>query len=150
MNCPCGSRKIFKECCEPFHEGRSLPQSPEALMRSRFSAFFLKKADYLLATLHPENHAQNEKQLIEFSMQNTKWLSLRILKTKLKLPCDGWVEFVAFSEGNPVEQLHENSHFKFQNGRWYYTTGVQLPPIKLQRNDDCWCGSGKKLKKCHS
>ena len=22
-------------------------------------------------------------------------------------------------------------------------------PVDLQRNDACWCGSGKKYKKCH-
>ena len=23
------------------------------------------------------------------------------------------------------------------------------PEAKIGRNDDCWCGSGKKYKKCH-
>jgi uncharacterized protein YecA (UPF0149 family) len=23
------------------------------------------------------------------------------------------------------------------------------PPSDLQRNDPCWCGSGKKYKRCH-
>jgi len=23
------------------------------------------------------------------------------------------------------------------------------PPADLQRNDPCWCGSGKKYKRCH-
>ena len=25
----------------------------------------------------------------------------------------------------------------------------EAPAAKLGRNDDCWCGSGRKYKKCH-
>ncbi|HET8568359.1 MAG TPA: preprotein translocase subunit SecA [Candidatus Limnocylindria bacterium] len=28
-------------------------------------------------------------------------------------------------------------------------TGTSQPPGKIGRNDPCWCGSGKKFKKCH-
>ncbi len=25
----------------------------------------------------------------------------------------------------------------------------ECQPVNLGRNDDCWCGSGRKYKKCH-
>ncbi len=27
--------------------------------------------------------------------------------------------------------------------------GVQRPEVELTRNEDCWCGSGLKYKRCH-
>lgn len=33
--CPCGSGKSYDTCCLPLHEGTSLPQNAEALLRSR-------------------------------------------------------------------------------------------------------------------
>ena len=50
--CPCGSRRVYEECCEPFHLGAAAPTA-EALMRSRYSAFALGLAPYLLRTWHP-------------------------------------------------------------------------------------------------
>ena len=37
--CPCGSGKEYGECCEPIIKGTALAQSPEALMRSRYTAY---------------------------------------------------------------------------------------------------------------
>ena len=53
--CPCGSAKPYAECCGRWHDGPLLLQAPdaEALMRSRYCAFVLERADYLLATWHP-------------------------------------------------------------------------------------------------
>ncbi|MDF1525351.1 MAG: SEC-C metal-binding domain-containing protein [bacterium] len=30
-----------------------------------------------------------------------------------------------------------------------FSNGTQRPAHQLARNDDCWCGSGKKYKRCH-
>lgn len=50
--CPCGSRKVFSQCCQPFHEGKALPPTAEALMRSRYSAYATKNVDYIVDTTH--------------------------------------------------------------------------------------------------
>ncbi len=50
--CPCDPALRYAACCAPLHGG--LPAaSAEALMRSRYAAFVLGLADYLLATWHP-------------------------------------------------------------------------------------------------
>jgi SEC-C motif domain protein len=59
------------------------------------------------------------------------------------------VEFAAFYKNSKIEQLHENSKFIYENGQWYYLDGILLDPIKITRNEPCWCGSIKKYKKCH-
>ncbi|MEP6191186.1 MAG: YchJ family metal-binding protein, partial [Marinobacter sp.] len=50
--CPCGFTLAYEQCCQPLHRGEAAA-TPEALMRSRYSAFVVGQADYLLATWHP-------------------------------------------------------------------------------------------------
>ena len=50
--CPCGSGTSYGACCGPLHAGREAATA-EALMRSRYSAFVLLDADYLLRSWHP-------------------------------------------------------------------------------------------------
>jgi len=58
--CPCGSGAPFAACCSPPIEGSAPAPTPEALMRSRFSAYVKGRpidADYIMATTHPANPA---------------------------------------------------------------------------------------------
>ena len=48
--CPCTSKKPYDRCCGPYHSGGKVPETAEQLMRSRFSAYALGKADYLRTT----------------------------------------------------------------------------------------------------
>lgn len=63
--CPCGSGADYRACCRPYHEGGE-PRDPATLVRSRFSAFALGRADYLLRTLHPahELRARDEREVL--------------------------------------------------------------------------------------
>lgn len=54
-DCPCGSGRLYKVCCAPFHRGEREAPDAEALMRSRFAAFAKKDAAYLWRTLHPDH-----------------------------------------------------------------------------------------------
>jgi hypothetical protein len=65
LPCPCGRLApagkgktgkplAYAACCQPWHLGQPAP-TPEALMRSRYSAFVLGLADYLRATLAPQH-----------------------------------------------------------------------------------------------
>ena len=51
--CPCHSGRKYKRCCRLVHEGQPAA-SPEALMRSRYSAYVHGEVDYLLNTWHPD------------------------------------------------------------------------------------------------
>ena len=53
--CPCTSGRAYAECCRPLHRGARDAETPEALMRSRFSAFAVGDVEYLWRTLHPEH-----------------------------------------------------------------------------------------------
>ena len=49
--CPCGSHKSYSGCCEPYLSGQKAALTPEALMRSRYSAFTKRKFSYLTKTM---------------------------------------------------------------------------------------------------
>ena len=45
--CYCGSKLAFAKCCKPYLEKHRAAPTPEALMRSRYSAFCTGDVDYL-------------------------------------------------------------------------------------------------------
>lgn len=120
--CPCGSERAYAECCGRYVDGGMLPETAEQLMRSRYTAFTLARADYL----HDTWHASTRPPAIEFDPAQ-QWLGLRILNTQQGDPGDaqGWVEFVARSKSDGrAQRLRERSRFVRDNGRWYYVDGV--------------------------
>ncbi|RLT92552.1 YchJ family protein [Ketobacter sp.] len=150
--CPCGSNRTYATCCAPFHLGQALPTTAEQLMRSRYSAFAKRLPQYLFATLHPSKRAPDELAQLEAAVARHRWLGLQILNATDGGQEDdrGTVSFRAVYEdsGSPGV-LEENSSFKKETGRWYYLSGQLAPTRAPGRNDPCWCGSGRKFKKCH-
>ena len=89
--CPCQSGQAYGECCGVWHHGIDESvhaTTPEALMRSRYSAYVLGLLDYLLKTWHPAT-APGDLELFP-----TKWLSLEV-KSTASTGDAGVVEFVA-------------------------------------------------------
>lgn len=121
--CPCKSRATYAACCQPFHLGRAQAETAEQLMRSRYSAYFFRLVDYLVATTHPDSRSRDLRNLIEESIHSANWRFLTILQTSKGGPADktGKVEFVAeyFEEGE-LRELHEHSRFKRYKGAWKY------------------------------
>lgn len=149
--CPCGSQRVFTDCCEPYLSGIDIAPTAEALMRSRYTAYCQGNVDYLIATHHASQRSPSDRVNLSKSIRNTTWLGLTIVNTEQGQPEDatGIVEFVALYRTGEVGQLHERSRFQRQKERWFYVDGDHLPPLKPKRNDPCWCGSGKKFKQCH-
>lgn len=147
-SCPCRSGRPYADCCAPCHRGEIVPASAEQLMRSRYTAFVLGRVDYLVATLHPRQRQPDDGQVLMQTMEQTRWLGLIVLQEQ-QGDEEAFVEFIAFYDDNGLAQLHERSRFRRENGRWYYVDGEFLPPVRLGRNEPCFCGSGKKFKRCH-
>jgi SEC-C motif domain protein len=109
--CMCLSGEQYGQCCGRFHSGAAEAGTAEQLMRSRYSAFFLLDAGYLLRTWHPET-APAELPL-DPAME---WRRLDVLSA-----------FKAhYRDGNGRGVLHEVSRFARENGRWYYLDGEVL------------------------
>lgn len=124
--CPCKSRESYAACCQPYHFGRAKPETALQLMRSRYSAYFFRLVDYLVATTHPDTREPGLKAHLEESIHEANWRFLTILGSSKGGPDDktGKVEFVAeyFESGQPHE-LHERSRFKRYKGAWKYLDG---------------------------
>ncbi|MFV8783746.1 YchJ family protein [Microbulbifer sp. SA54] len=115
QDCPCCSGKPFTECCELYLSGSTYPNTAEALMRSRYSAFTLGKLAYLRKTWHPETCPE----LTADDLQ-TNWRRLEVIKSKQGLK-KAIVEFKAWFEADGEERaLHEISLFKLHKKRWVY------------------------------
>ncbi len=147
--CPCGSKKNYEGCCQPYHNGSSAAPSAEALMRSRYSAYAMNVLDYIASTMMGKVAKGFDREHSELNQNHTKWLALDVVQSSVdnNNPNHAYVEFRAlfsFDEKNSV--MHELSEFKRVDGRWFYIDGKTK---KGSRNDLCPCGSGKKLKRCH-
>ncbi len=46
-SCPCHSLKPYEKCCKTFINEVVFPQSPEQLMRSRYTAYTQANMDYI-------------------------------------------------------------------------------------------------------
>lgn len=148
-SCPCGSGRGFDDCCGPVLAGGA-PASPEALMRSRYTAFTRADLDYLETTLAPEAKEDYDRGETEAWVKEAKWDGLEIRAAE-----GDQVEFVArYKMRGKIFAHHELASFRQHEGRWVYVDGVMNPrPAqrsveKVGRNDPCTCGSGKKFKKC--
>jgi SEC-C motif-containing protein len=122
--CPCHSGKKYKQCCQPYHKG-ILPSNAQKLMRSRYSAFSLGLADYIMATTHPDNPDYTQQQeswresILNFS-QTSRFLGLKIREF-----IDGENEaFVTFEAMLDSGILKEKSRFLKVEERWLYESGT--------------------------
>ncbi|MCD4667845.1 MAG: SEC-C domain-containing protein [Sulfurimonas sp.] len=111
--------------------------SPKELMKSRYDAFVRQDWNYLVRT-------STNQTLEELSgASDIKWLKLNIINSY-----DNVVEFKAYyKENNKTDVLHEKSTFIQEDGMWKYKDG-ELYNSKIERNELCPCGSGKKFKRC--
>ncbi len=122
--CPCESGKSYSLCCEPYHQGASTANA-EALMRSRYSAYVLDLAQYLLQTWHPDTRPTDLNLNDDLSKEiATKWLGLSIKRYEQTSETTAIVEFVARYKigGQKAQRLHEISQFQLTD-RWYYVSG---------------------------
>ncbi len=118
--CPCGSGDLFGGCCGPLLGGAPAPTA-ERLMRSRFTAFSVKDAAYLLATWHPSTRP-TEIDLDD----DVVWRRLVIVDRTGGGPFDrdGEVEFEAFwQQDGERGSLRERSRFVREDRRWLYLDG---------------------------
>jgi SEC-C motif domain protein len=120
--CPCGSRKVFNDCCGRYLiDGETAPTA-EALMRSRYTAYTLLNEDYLLATWHPSTRPA---QLGLAQETPAKWLGLDVKRHQQLDDSHAIVEFVArYRINGRAHRLHEVSRFVREQGRWYYLDGA--------------------------
>lgn len=155
--CPCGSTINHIDCCGAYIGGQSTPTTPEALMRSRYTAYSMANIDYIKKTM-------KGKALLNFNdleatlwAKRVVWLGLKIVKLHKDASNEhqGFVEFVVnYLDGKILKTIHEISEFQCINGHWFYIDGQHINDVNskksLSRNAPCPCGSNKKFQNCHA
>jgi SEC-C motif-containing protein len=119
--CPCGSGAVLAACCGPYLAGHAWPETAEALMRSRYTAYALGDAHWLRETWHPATRRMDMGIDPE-----VRWLGLEVLATEDggQEDTQGLVEFVArYKLGGRAHRLRERSRFRRRDGRWLYVAG---------------------------
>lgn len=153
MLCPCGTKRSYTSCCEPLILDKAKAESPEQLMRSRYTAYALQSIPYIYDTYAKISQKQQTIKDIEAWANDTKWLNLRIVTVSDYIKNDKpTVQFEAIYKNEGVlYRMSEKSSFIKENDTWRYLDGTDLkfneitPP---NRNDKCICLSGLKFKKC--
>ena len=122
MNCYCGNKKTYKDCCEVYHKNGGKTETVVQLMRSRYSAFVLAKGDYLMTTHHKSTRPIKEKNAIVKWAKSVEWLKLEVLGSTTDT-----VKFNAyFFENGQPNVITENSKFVKENNQWFYLGLAQL------------------------
>lgn len=90
-------------------------------MRSRFSAFALGDADYLLRSWHPSTRPAT----LELD-DGLRWYRLDIESTRQGRPFDreGVVTFTAYYKGAERGSLQETSRFVKDGRDWFYVSAL--------------------------
>jgi SEC-C motif-containing protein len=119
--CPCGSGTSYAECCGRYLDGAEAAPTAEALMRSRYTAYTLKREEYLLATWHA---ATRPAALGLQQEAPTKWLGLEVRRHEQQDAAHAVVEFIArYKVQGRAHRLHETSRFVREAGHWFYVEG---------------------------
>ena len=156
--CPCNSGLDYTACCEPYISGACKAPDPEALMRSRYTAYAMQIMPYLAATLHPDQRHDYDEAGAARWAKESQWENLEIVDVSDVPPgsSTGMVEFRATYRRKSEKIVHhERAEFRKVGDTWYFYDGKMVGPgqvrrdaPKVGRNDPCPCGSGKKYKKC--
>jgi len=142
-------------CCGLFLDKLQAAPTPEALMRSRYTAFTLAKVDYLKKTMRGKPLENFDEDNTALWAKQVKWLGLEVINRYMDDEDEnlGYVEFIAsYQDGGKKLVIHELSKFQRFEGLWFYTEGKQPKTNKkpkIARNSPCPCGSQKKYKNCH-
>ncbi len=125
-SCPCGSKQKYKKCCQVYHKGAN-PKTALLLMKSRYSAYAVGDANYIVKTTHENNadfssEVKAWKQSIDSFTKTTDFLGLEILEF-----IEGAEEsFVTFKALLSSGEMIEKSRFLKVDKRWLYERGEML------------------------
>ena len=126
--CPCGSNLKYKKCCQVFHKGKIASDALE-LMKSRYSAYVLKDAKYIIKTTDVNNPDYTpefdswEKDILEFC-NASEFKYLEILDF-LDGNDEAFVKFhVTVYIQNKDQSFTEKSKFIKHNNMWLYQSAT--------------------------
>jgi SEC-C motif-containing protein len=137
--CPCHSGLAYDACCAPFHRGEREAPSAVALMRSRYAAFALGDAGYLIHTLHT-HHADRDATPAALARSlhadRRRYPSLAILDERTRGKSAEVLFAAGITESGRDVSFVELSDFERDAHGWRYLSGVMVPLAELGRSAD--------------
>jgi len=130
--CPCHSGRKYKKCCRRAHAGDPTP-GPEALMRSRYSAYALGMVEHILRTTDPtgphfEADTAHWRTEVRTFCAAASFDGLELLQVEARGD-QGIVDFRAnISSEDGAAVMAERSLFRRVDGHWLYHSGQRLDP----------------------
>ncbi|KAG2445125.1 hypothetical protein HYH02_008991 [Chlamydomonas schloesseri] len=133
--CPCGSGGAYEACCAPLHDGASRAATPEALLRSRYTAYVAKNPDYIAETTHPDSPEYSGSRTayirdVKSTMRRLDPMGLTIVRQDAGATPDE--AFITFRlqrrirdpdvprNAPETDTVVERSRFARVGGRWFY------------------------------
>ena len=110
--CPCGSQTDYLACCGLYIENQQEAKTPEALMRSRYTAYTQAKMDYIKKTMLGKPLEGFDEIKTAHWARQVNWTGLEVIKSYLDKVNDkiGYVEFIAsYLDEGQAESIHELS-----------------------------------------
>jgi SEC-C motif domain protein len=136
MKCHCGAEQDFANCCEPYILGKQVAPTPEALMRSRYSAHVVKNSQYLHDTMYGDVIEEFDIAESQDWLQDVRWISLNVFRVVERTHELGYVSFDAvYEKDGKIVHLCEKSEFHKIEGRWYYVDGKPLNPAGRSKSE---------------
>ncbi|KAG1664315.1 hypothetical protein FOA52_005713 [Chlamydomonas sp. UWO 241] len=143
-SCPCGSGAPYGECCSKYHTGEASASTPEALLRSRYCAYFAKNAEYIADTTHPESPEYTGSKAVYLTSVKASQKRMDLQKLQLfkeepgKAPEEVFITFQidfydaqgAHTKGSKGDLTvrTEKSRFLKANGKWLFIDSEFVQP----------------------
>lgn len=130
--CRCASGRKAKGCCLPVLAGTPAT-TPEALMRSRYTAYAIGDIAYVMRTTDPTGPTAGvdaktwAAELRQFS-ESVSFDGLEVRATSASAAIGEVTFFATLSHAGADVSFGERSRFVRRDGQWLYVDGDRLAP----------------------
>ena len=100
--CACGNGASYAECCRPYHKGDATAETPERLLRTRYSGFAYRLIPYIIETTDTSN--------VDYMKDKVAWAK----KLNKNMMFDGF-SFVSLEIGKREESAIDDEAFLSPN-----------------------------------
>lgn len=128
--CPCGSGRKAKGCCLPVLEGAPAA-TPEALMRSRYTAYTCGDVTHVIRTTHPDSpHREADVRAWAEELRRycaaVKFTGLEVRSASAEGDVGNVTFFARLTYRGRDASFGEASRFARVDGRWLYVDGERV------------------------
>ena len=126
--CSCGSKKKYRDCCEPYHKGlRKTCHSPLEVLKSRYSAYCDDDGEYVLSSWEEHFRPKVSAKKMIREIKSMKYTGLKIHGVVYTDEAGENAQIyytVRYRVGTAFGESSSISNFVKKDGVWYYTDDV--------------------------